>query len=689
MRVWLGLIFSLLFVTGCPGPQTGVRPAGTGDKPPDGGAPPGRSFRVEVDETNLILASEAEAKDYLRKKLVGTMAAKLSELGFDGGQATRLSTDGKLEAFSARGHEERIHGQGKDAGLIKTAVLWDVKGVLEVGLSDDDLRQLIDHLDGLPLSSMQEVDVLERYLARLAPLVPDDEAFIHLRRKVGDRWAALLTPWLKIQLDIPVEPLGEYRAALGRVAMVLGDFRRAHPEHPGFAPLEKAFTLAALKGLRSMPVKAENFQPINDYLGAVERMGAASMPGLMPYLKRDLELAWRDHLVALDDAEAPFPETRKGFLYFLELYPKSQFYPDLELRFLTRWYEHLLATKPEKLEALVQMQREVELLSTRFPHFGRLADVRAALGLQCVRVLGQVEAADLKQMAHIKKVRQGCEASMPAGNETVQMRARLDRMEQQLTERRDDRLEKKALDDLTFFIAWDEAIRGLKWGQPKDSWVGQGAFAAKWATGTDAGADCRCSLDPDEPCRAFEQEGPAGGFELVARFHQGRLAGVDLCSVYVGDKLTPVYQFFARRYDLHHEGSQAAAFLAGAGGPAGAGGLGFAHRDDLKITLERSADTCTVRYQSVAMMSEQQRARQAAAKKEAAERAKARAARLRKGFSPGSCVRWACEPVCGFTGRTKTHSKGRYMVTITRSREDRRQVGTDVWVPEKQLYDCQ
>jgi len=89
------------------------------------------------------------------------------------------------------------------------------------------------------------------------------------------------------------------------------------------------------------------------------------------------------------------------------------------------------------------------------------------------------------------------------------------------------------------------------------------------------------------------------------------------------------------------------------------------------------------------MMGEKERARRLAAERAATARTKARAERLRTGFAPGSCVRWACEPVCTFRGRTKTRSKGRYMVTITHSREDRRQEGSDVWVPEKQLYDCQ
>ncbi len=648
----------------------------------------GRLIAVEVDETNLLLADEQAARDYLRRKLIGLAAQRLVEFGFDGGRASRMAQQGRLGAFAVRGHEERVMGQGKQAGRIDQRVLWDVTGELRLVLGDAEVAALVERLAGLPLDSMEAIEAVESYLERLDALRPEAEARARLGREVGDRWAELLKPWLAIQVDIPVAPLEQYLDALGRVALVLADFKQAHPKHPAFAALEKAYTLAALKALRQLDVRPENFTAINRLLSRVEEMAGDVMPGLMPYLKRDLELAWRDHLVALDERDAPFAETRKGFLYFLELFPESQFYPDLELRFLARWYEHLQAEQPQDLEQLAEMRREINLLEARFPHFGQLDAVRQALGRQCVRVLGAVEADDLDEVRRIQQGLGGCKPYLPAGHATVQMRDRIERLEQTMLDKRRAERERKALSELVFLIEWDRAIRGLKWGTARGRWTGEGSFARLWRQGRELDEACSCSLDPSDPCRAFEPEGSGGGFEVVARFQDDRLAGIDLCGVLAGERMDAVYRFLARRYTKHHPGRDAAAFLAGSGGRAGTTGLRFDFKNELQVEVERSTDQCSLRYRSVAMLDAKQRAELAAREQAARERARARRQRIERGWTAGSCVRWDCEPVCTFRGRTKTREGDRYLITISRSRRDPNAAGNDVWVEAERIYDC-
>ena len=66
MRVWIAAIGSALILVACGATQPETKPSGT---KPNESVPAGRTYRVEVDETNLILDTEVAAKDYLRQGL--------------------------------------------------------------------------------------------------------------------------------------------------------------------------------------------------------------------------------------------------------------------------------------------------------------------------------------------------------------------------------------------------------------------------------------------------------------------------------------------------------------------------------------------------------------------------------------------------------------------------------------------
>lgn len=664
-------------------------PAAETPPPVDQGRLKARTFISEVNEKNLLLDGEEAARGYLRQKLLGLLVEQLSQAGFERTRAGALAAAGKLEEFDVRGHEEKVLGKGAEEGQITEKVVWDVRGRLQLVLSDQDVAGLGEWLDRLPLDSIETVETVSGYLKRFADLQPDTGQLTELRRKAGDRWAELIGPYIRIQLEREVDQVGTYMGVLQRMSSIMKQFHQLHPDHPGYAGLEKLFTRAALKVLKTKAVKAENYPAIREMLDRIGEIAGAHLPGAIPYLMRDIELAWRDRLGKLDQKKTPFPKMKPDFLLFMETFPRSDFYPELELRFLSRWIEYLLAVRPRSVEELGAYLKEVKLLSVRFPSFSDLDKVHAALGERCIQVLSRVDLPDLEAVARVRELAGLCDPFVAAGLDLVNMRERVDRREALLLRQRDDREEKQALEDLAFFIRWDRAIRKLAWGKSRKAWAGAGAFFKMWAGGEDAGSSCRCTLDPQEPCRVFQEEGSRGGFEVVARFYADRLSGVDLCQVFVGRNIPALYRFFSRRYTKSHDGSEAARFLAGGGGTGGGiQSVRFGQHSKLVVTLECGQDICTVRYRHGPTLSARDQDQEEARRRAEEKRKRSRQNRIRRGWKPGDCVKWDCAKTCRYTGRVKLRRRGRYLVEIIRDQDDPKLKGTNTWVAQADLYDC-
>ncbi|MBN2497391.1 MAG: hypothetical protein JXR96_22560 [Deltaproteobacteria bacterium] len=677
---WALLVAIAVSTVGCPAKPPRTKKAG----PPEIILPvhAERRFEARVDEKDRLLAGEKAARDYLRQKLIGLMANQLVKLGYDPGRAGQIATLGKLEAFSVRGHREKV----KTEGGVAEREIWDVRGHLIVDLRDAEVTELGARLESLPRESLDEVRALTAFLPHFGKLEPDRVVLARLRSQAGDRWAELLGPYLKAETDRPVQPLAAYLDGLRGVAATLSEFHGHFPDHPAHERLEKDFVLAALKALQTIEVKADNQAAIEKLLGELDEMAGRFFPRLLPFLKRKLELAWRDRLVQQDEDKLPFEKIRDDFVIFMRQYERSEFYPDLQLRFLKRWSESMRTRRIAGLDDLAALQQEVRLMGERFAEFEGLAEVRQLLGERCVQVLAKVEMPDLEALERIDKIVAGCDPFMASGSKTLAARERLARRRADLERERDARLEKAALRDLAFFQEWDRAVRDLPWGKPREGWEGKGAFVGLWGKGKDAGESCRCSLDPDEPCRVFDAEGASGGFEVVARFHGDRLMGLDLCEVYTGGILPTVYRFYSRRYARKHSKKQAAAFLSGARG--GVQRVGFASKGGLNVVLERSVDSCTVRYRDAGLEAELQRQERQARDEMDELRAQERLDRIERGWQPGDCVRWDCHPACRYTGRVRAMRAGRYELVVTEV-DDPREQGKVLWVRGEQLYDCE
>ncbi len=107
-----------------------------------------------------------------------------------------------------------------------------------------------------------------------------------------------------------------------RMSSILKQFHQLHPEHPKYAELEKLFTHAALKVVKTKRVKAENYPAIRKMLDRIGGITGKHLPGVMPYLMRDMELAWRDRLEKLNKKKMPFPKMKPDFLLFMEIFTR-------------------------------------------------------------------------------------------------------------------------------------------------------------------------------------------------------------------------------------------------------------------------------------------------------------------------------------------------------------------------------
>ena len=208
---------------------------------------------------------------------------------------------------------------------------------------------------------------------------------------MGDQWAEALRPLLKLQLQFPVKPEDKYLESLAGLAARLTSFREGFPLHQEYPALEKLFTRAALHLLKTVKVQAQNYPTLKQLLADLESITKDCLPGVIPYLLRDVELAWRNRLEKLGRDQVPFPEVYKDFYLFMQMYPNSDFYPDLELMFLVAWADYLAARKISSLDQLSEYLKEVSLLKVRFPRAGSGEKASQLLGQRCVAMLSKVE----------------------------------------------------------------------------------------------------------------------------------------------------------------------------------------------------------------------------------------------------------------------------------------------------------
>ena len=299
----------------------------------------------------------------------------------------------------------------------------------------------------------------------------------------------------------------------------------------------------------------------------------------------------------------------------------------------------------------------------------------------------KVEARHLDEINQIREVVSICKKlDMPA--QTVRsIEERLDKLSDKLISLQEDKSEKQALKNLEFLYDWDKLAINLPWNQSRQAWMNQQTFRRIWQSGQESGSTCRCSLDPDEPCRAFRA--PEGVYEVVAKFYEGRLAGLDLCQVNTGHKLDAFYRFFERRYQKKHTNRQAKVFIAGLDAHMTIPALRFQKGDSLQVTLERQTESCTVRYRDLSVLQEKTDHEQQELIQFDQARKERRRARVQAGWRLGECVRFDCNPICRSEGSVQSRDELGYHVTITKQQDDPRLVGTRVTKKGVQLFDCQ
>ncbi|RME24477.1 MAG: hypothetical protein D6806_09505 [Deltaproteobacteria bacterium] len=385
----------------------------------------------------------------------------------------------------------------------------------------------------------------------------------------------------------------------------------------------------------------------------------------------------------LDEKKLDFDELREDFLAFLRKFPKSRFYPEMELRFVARWVGKLLGANPGKPEDLLRFAEEVKLLKSRFPHLAELERVMSHFGELCLAVLEKAEIGDLEAMKMVRRVEKSCDSVLPAGIRTVKVRKRLDDTQRRLERQLADKREKAELRGFEFFRMWDDAIRDLRWGSTRDDFARRGKFAGLWKEGQDAGEDCQCTFDPESPCRLFEPDAEHGGYEVVARFFNDRLYGIDLCNLMVTTKLPAVYRFLSRRYRPAHSRSAATRFLE-----AATGTLRFEGRQ-LAVWLDCRQGICTLRVAEKKAWEKKRRLEDEMRRDRQREIEQRRRQRLERGWKPEDCVEWSCGAACTARGKVVRAEGKRYLVLVDRNPEEPLQAGRRIWIRAEELNDCQ
>lgn len=140
-----------------------------------------------------------------------------------------------------------------------------------------------------------------------------------------------------------------------------------------------------------------------------------------------------------------------------------------------------------------------------------------------------------------------------------------------------------------------------------------------------------------------------------------------------------------------HDSAVQATFLAGSASDPTLAQPAF-YGAGLRVTLQRSTDSVTVRYEYQEASAARARDGERAKAEAEAARAQARADRITRGWKEGDCVRFACAALqggdCTYTGKVRARLNEQYEVLVTESERDPRAQGRYLPVQGRELFDC-
>ena len=332
--------------------------------------PTRRTLQVQIDENNLRFDTDLQARTYLVKKLRALLAKRLVEEGFSTKWALVKVQSMQPCAWQMRPHEEKVYGTGVEAGLIKQVVLWDLVADFRLDLKDEDINGLLRGLSQRPLQSFRDALDLVDQTKMFAKLTPPKIEFDQFMHTLSSKWLALLQDELQNQLQSG-KTTQQIVVVLEQVAAHVHRYRQTFPNQAAvvqaLTSIQPAFRKAALAALHRVPVNAKRVEKRKDVIQELERVVRSVWPDLVSFLRRDLELTWRDRLLELEKRRLPFSAVRDEFVGFVQLFPSAEASLDLRTRFLTRFANFLAETTPRDVDALRKMQHDVLLYQTLCP----------------------------------------------------------------------------------------------------------------------------------------------------------------------------------------------------------------------------------------------------------------------------------------------------------------------------------
>jgi hypothetical protein len=333
---------------------------------------------------------------------------------------------------------------------------------------------------------------------------------------------------------------------------------------------------------------------------------------------------------------------------FSRLFPSSKFLPDLMKRLEAAEVKFLLAPASDDAPTFIILTEAYRNFLSRFPGSKSHPAVSQAIITKCGAVLPGIEARTDDEYKALTRCWELC-FDVTRGKALYDL---LKTAQPEFISANKTRIEKELLGSLGFFLYWDIALQGIRFGAPRAAFPGGGKASELWEGGENA-AQCLCRSSPEDMCRHVYFSGEY--YEVAVKFGAKGLYEIELCNFNMPpSKRAFVYQTLRDRYVPLHGRPEGERFVNGISGDE----LEFSAMGGKKhrATVSASGEKGNIRFYSPEFAPAGTEVRPVAVQK-----------RDTPVFRKGDCVRWDCDIECKYEGKVKERKGSEYTVTVRKA----------------------